>query len=86
MTSVVDAQCALTRICARTRIGYLYVPWSLEVGNAITREISARSDLDDGIKGNREAIKNRHWVINAAHNKPPLSSEPVESHRRRSRM
>jgi len=61
------------------RILTCFGPWK-----SVTRlrEIPARSDLDDGIKGNREAIKNRHWVINAAHNEPPLSSEPVESRRR----
>lgn len=61
------------------RILYVTGPWK-----PVTRlrEIPARSDLDDGIKGNREAIENRHWVINAAHNEPPLSSELVESRRR----
>lgn len=76
-----NAQCTLTRMRVRrlaARIRYF------TYRSLVTRlrEISARSDLDDGIKGNREAIENRHWVINAAHNEPPLSSKLVESRRR----
>lgn len=77
-----NAQCALTRTRVRrlaARVLMCRSPWK-----SVTRlrEIPARSDLDDGIKGNREAIENRHWVINAAHNEPPLSSRLVESRRR----